>query len=135
MKLKLFIAAIVAIACVVIALRVRGGAEEESCKKILSQYGWETEEGYTNKAAVNIPSEFDTIYNNYNILQKEAGLDLLPFRGKNGERYTFIVTNYPLDTGETVYANVIVVDSIPVAGDIMTVSVRGFMHSLKMPSF
>ena len=41
-----------------------------------------------------------------------------------------IVENYPKDVGEEVRANVICINNEPVGGDIMTVSIRGFIHSL-----
>ena len=46
----------------------------------------------------------------------------------------YSVVNYPIDTGETVYANVICIDGKPVAGDVMTVGINGFMHSLNRKS-
>lgn len=105
--------------------------EAAQCVEFLKGYGWETVPEPSDSSAVNIPSEFDEVYKNYNIIQKEAGLDLTPCRGMSGMRYTFAVTNYPVDAGEPVYANVICIQGKPVAGDIMTVSVNGFMHSLK----
>lgn len=99
----------------------------------LRGYGWEAEDKPYSSEKVNIPTEFDEVYKNYNIIQNDAGLDLEPYRGMSGVRYTFIITNYPYDTGETVYADIICISGEPVAGDIMTVSIHGFMHSLKMP--
>lgn len=98
--------------------------------KFLESYGWEVEGTPTDTADVNIPKEFDEVYKNYNTLQVKSQLDLTPYRGMSGRRYTFIVKNYPIDVGETVYANVIIINSHPVAGDIMTVSMQGFMHGL-----
>lgn len=132
MKKRIFFAALLAAAlCLVAVLRARGSDPmTEVCRAFLSDYGWETEPEPAAWAEVNIPAEFDNIYTNYNVLQKEAGLDLLPYRGMRGLRYSFVVTNYPLDAGEPVYADVLTVDGVPVAGDIMTVSIDGFMHSL-----
>lgn len=130
-KRFIFVTLSVAALCCMFMLRVRSSdPTADSCREFLSSYGWETEAAPTEAAEVYIPREFDNVYKNYNILQKEAGLDLLPYRGKRGVRYSFVVTNYPLDAGETVYADVLTVDGVPVAGDIMTVSIDGFMHSL-----
>lgn len=96
----------------------------------LKSYGWEVSEIPTDVTEVNIPREFDKVYKNYNKIQIKSQLDLMPYRGMSGKRYTFIVKNYPIDVGETVYANVIIINSKPVAGDIMTVSLQGFMHGL-----
>lgn len=98
--------------------------------EFLKSYGWEVDKTPTDTAQVIIPKEFDEVYKNYNKIQEKSQLDLSPYKGMEGIRYTFIVKNYPVDVGETVYANVIVIDSQPVAGDIMTVSLDGFMHSL-----
>ena len=103
---------------------------EEKCILFLSGFGWEIGSDQPVKENVNIPAVFDEVYKSYNRIQLEAGLDLAPYAGKSGMRYTFLVTNYPADTGEPVYADVIVIDGEPVAGDIMTVSISGFMHSL-----
>lgn len=107
-------------------------SEVDSCREFLSRYGWEVNGSPCETEKVYIPAEFDNIYENYNVLQLDAGLDLKPCRGKNGTRYTFEVTNYPYDAGEKVYADVIVIDGKPAGGDIKTNSMAGFMHSLRM---
>ena len=98
--------------------------------EFLKSYGWKTDARPIEREDVIIPDPFDRVYENYNKMQLSAGLDLTPYKGLSGVRYTYIVTNYPLDVGETVRANVICIDGEPVAGDIMTVSINGFMHSL-----
>ena len=129
--MKYLFAAITIVGIAAIAvLCVHGNAESERCRAFLSQYGWETDPQITDHSDVYIPQLFDEVYKSYNEMQKVAGLDLMPYRGMTGIRYTFIVTNYPLDVGEPVYANVICINGVPAAGDIMTVSARGFMHSL-----
>ena len=80
---------------------------------------------------ITIPKPFDKVYENYNEIQLRAGLDLTPYMGMSGIRYTYTVKNYPVYVGEEVRANVICIDGKPVAGDIMTVSLSGFMHSLE----
>lgn len=98
--------------------------------EFLKKYNWEVETAPIERVEFVIPEAFDEVYNNYNSLQKEAGLDLLPYAGYSAVRYTYIVKNFPLDIDEEVRANVICVDDIPVAGDISTVSIDGFMYSL-----
>ena len=108
-------------------------SETVKCKKFIESYGWRISGKYNESVEIKIPEIFDEVYKGYNVIQKEAGLDIEPYRGMNGRRYTYEVLNYPLDMGEKVYANVVCIKGEPVAGDIMTVSVNGFMHSLKMP--
>ena len=96
----------------------------------LKGYGWEVRTKSVEKEDIIIPKPFDRVYENYNDIQLKAGLDLRPYMGMKGVRYTYIVENYPKDVGEEVRANVICINNEPVGGDIMTVSIRGFIHSL-----
>ena len=105
-------------------------SEINSCIQFIKSYGWEVLPNPTERVDVTIPKVFDRVYENYNELQKSAGLGLMPYRSKSGVRYSFVVTNYPEYTGETVYANIILIDGKAIAGDIMTVSLNGFMHAL-----
>lgn len=105
-------------------------SDKDKCIKFLNDYGWEVIKTPSDVAEVTIPKTFDRVYENYNQLQIKSGFDLAPYSGKSGTRYTFVIKNYPLDTGDTVYANVITIDGKTVGGDIMTVSLSGFMHGL-----
>lgn len=105
-------------------------SDKDKCVQMLNQYGWQVNTTPYDIQKITIPNAFDKVYENYNKLQQSSGFDLLPYRGKSGTRYTFIITNYPIDVGETVYANIITIDGKPVGGDIMTVSLSGFMHGL-----
>ena len=99
----------------------------------LKSYGWEVSERLIEKANFTLPEQLDDVYKNYNELQLEAGLDLRPYLGKSGIRYTYRVTNYPTPTEYEVRANLLIIDGKPVGGDICTVNLRGFMHSLIFP--
>lgn len=102
--------------------------------EFLSSFGWRVSPHSIEQVPVTLPDTPDTIYNDYNRLQKEAGLDLTPYYGSQAIRYTYIVLNYPIDiTDSQIRANVLCVDGRPIAGDIMTVSSDGFMHSLVFP--
>ncbi len=126
-----FIIVVVLIIIISVIFTVYGDRDDiKTVCRFLESYGWEVDNAPIDTADVIIPKEFDEVYKNYNVIQKKSKLDLSPYKGMNGTRYTFIVKNYPIDVGETVYANVIVVNSQPVAGDIMTVSLDGFMHGL-----
>lgn len=109
-----------------------GGKENDiqKCRVFLEGYGWQTADTPTDSVQITVPKTFDNVYTRYNVIQQSAGLDLSPYCGKSGLRYTFTVTNYPTDVGETVYANVIIIGGNAVGGDIMTVSLNGFMHAL-----
>ena len=79
---------------------------------------------------VEIPVVFDEVYNNYNSLQRLAGLDISDYKGEHAIRSTYIITNFPDETEEEIRANVLSVKGQPIAGDVMTVSLDGFMYSL-----
>ena len=132
---KLIIAAVcaaVAAAGIISSVCIFAGGDRihEKNKAFLHQYGWDVREECIEQAGITIPAEFDDVYTNYNLLQKDAGLDLTPYKGMRAVRYTYIVTNFPDETGEPIRANVVCVKGEPVAGDIMTVSLGGFMFSL-----
>lgn len=101
--------------------------------EFLESYGWKVIDKEIETEEIVIPETFDNVYINYNNIQKEAGLDLTPYKGMKAIRYTYQVINYPIKTDEIVRANVICINNIPIAGDIMTVSINGFMHSLRYP--
>lgn len=103
----------------------------EKCRRFIESFGWKTADEVIECTEIIIPAQFDKVYANYNEIQKKSNMDLMPYRGKHGKRYTFEILNYPIDTGgERVYANIICINNSPVGGDIMTVSLNGFMHSL-----
>lgn len=77
---------------------------------------------------VTIPSEFNKVYENYNNLQKQQGLDLNNYKGFNAVRYTYDVENYP--TNAEVKANIIVCNNKVIAGDLCTVELGGVMTTL-----
>ena len=73
---------------------------------------------------VVIPEEFGNVYNNYNVLQKQAGFDLNGYRGKEVSVYT-----YRLIDGKCV--NLMIYKNKLIGGDIADVNVTGSMTSLK----
>lgn len=108
-------------------------SEPDSVKDFLEGYGWQCEALPIEKEEIIIPNPFDEVYKNYNNIQLEAGLNLEPYSGEKCTRYTYIITNYPKKTEEEVRANVIVCKGKCIGGDICTVSLYGFMHSLIYP--
>lgn len=127
---KMYFAALVIIIVLTIAFAVFASGPDVVNAEFLKSYGWEVGEHHIECEDVIIPDPFDLVYESYNALQKEAGLDLTDYMGCRAKRYTYIVENYPEDVGEPVRANVLCVDGKPVAGDIMTVSANGFMKPL-----
>lgn len=92
----------------------------------LSDLGYEYNEIFT-KRAFTVPNEFDMVYNNYNEMQKEAGYNLSPYRGKSCTMFTYELLNHPFGKAN---ANIIVYRGEIIGGDISSVSLDGFMTPL-----
>lgn len=125
-----FISIVIIIVTTLMFVLFASGETDTNNIVFLKGYGWEVRTKSVEKEDIIIPKPFDRVYENYNDIQLKAGLDLRPYMGMKGVRYTYIVENYPKDVGEEVRANVICINNEPVGGDIMTVSIRGFIHSL-----
>ncbi|MBE6582630.1 MAG: DUF4830 domain-containing protein [Ruminococcaceae bacterium] len=95
----------------------------------LKQFGWEVESEPSENVKVTIPTKFDKIFVGYNELQKQQGLDLGKYKGKDVERYTYKITNFDNYNG-TVYANIIVYRGKVIGGDICSADLNGFVMTL-----
>lgn len=98
--------------------------------EFLTQFGWEVTAEPVETKTVTIPAEFDKVFAAYNEIQKEQGLNLAKFRGKDVTRYTFCVTNYP-DYEGTVYANVLVYRNRVIGGDVCSADATGFVRGFE----
>ena len=96
----------------------------------LAQFGWEVEAVPTKEEQVTIPDSFDRIYQGYNDMQKELGLDLSKYRNKEVSCYRYSVTNYPDYDGE-VNATLLIYRNRVIGGDISSADVNGFSHSFE----
>ena len=126
-----FISVVIIIVTTLMFVLFASGETDTNNIVFLKGYGWEVRTKSVEKEDIIIPKPFDRVYENYNDIQLKAGLDLRPYMGKKGMRYTYKVTNYTVKVDEDVRANVISIDGKPIGGDICTVSLCGFMHGLK----
>ena len=62
---------------------------------LLRDCGWEVIEEPRGEREVQIPEEFDEVYESYNQIQLAQGLDLTPCRGRRATLYTYEITNHP----------------------------------------
>lgn len=76
---------------------------------------------------VIIPSEFDPVYENYNLIQLESGYDLTPYKGCRCVMYTYEILNHPFGP---VRGNVLTYEGRVIGGDISSVNINGFMQGL-----
>ena len=104
--------------------------ENTANKRFLLSFGIKVAEKPCLVEEIVIPYEFDDYYNSYNSLQIESGLTLSPHKGKTGIRYTYKVLNFEKNVDSAVFANVITINSKPVAGDINNPAIDGFILPL-----
>ena len=93
----------------------------------MSQFGWQTAGKPEEVETVTVPEALDKVFAAYNELQKEQGLNLSKYRGKEVTRYTFRVTNYEGYEGK-VFANVLVYRNRVIGGDVCSADTSGFVH-------
>ncbi len=106
---------------------------DEDRVSFLSQFGWECDGSAAEEVKIKLPAEFDRIMTEYNELQKSQGLDLHKFKGREIERYTYKITNYP-DYDGTVLANLLIYRGRVIGGDICSSDVTGFIHGFEGPT-
>ena len=126
---KLFCSFLVVLSVIIILFAFASLNVKSPGGELLTEFGWEFEPEPVESAEIIIPETYDEVFQNYNELQKKAGLDLEPYMGMRATRYTYTITNYP-DEDVNLRANVLVVNGVPVGGDISTVELGGFMESL-----
>lgn len=95
----------------------------------LSQFSWTVKAEPVLEEEVTIPAEFDSVFVNYNDLQKNQGLDLSRYKRKTVQHYRYEVTNF--EGEETVYANLLVYRGRIIGGDISSAKMNGFVYGFK----
>ena len=93
----------------------------------LEQFGWTVNENPVDEKTVTIPKEFDKIMLSYNEFQRQMGLDLAKYKGKEVTRYTYEITNYPEYEGR-VYANMLIYRNKVIGGDVCSADAKGFLQ-------
>ena len=132
---KMFLYLLSILIILFISLSVFASSTRENQKNIdfLNSFGWKVGNSPIEISEITIPMDFDDVYDEYNIIQNEAGFDLEEFKGKKGTRYTYKVLNYPKKENEDIRANILIAEKKVIGGDIMSVKLDGFMHSLIFP--
>lgn len=109
------------------------GETESQRQSFLTSFGWQTSGEPAKIAEIRIPEEFDTVYEEYNNLQKTQGMDLSKYKGKRCKKYEYAILNYP-DQPEHVSCTLLVVDGKIVGGDVCCTEGEGFTHGFALPS-
>ena len=87
--------------------------EKGRYEAFFSQLGLSIDEAGKTEKSVVIPAEFDEVYTEYNELQKTAGLDLEPFKGKQASLLTF-----PVSGGAANYVSILVCGGQVIGGHL-----------------
>lgn len=95
----------------------------------LSQFGWTVEATPVIEEDVTIPTEFDSLFTQYNDLQRTQGLDLSRYKRKGVKHYRYKVTNFKSDG--TVYANLLIYRGRVIGGDISSAAMNGFVYGFR----
>ena len=95
----------------------------------LQSLGWAVEAEPLETLQFLLPDTLNSTYLAYNELQRLQGFDLTACCGKQVNRYTYTVTNYP-GRPEGVQANLYICEEAAVAGDICCPGEGGFQERL-----
>ena len=107
-------------------------ADNSQRVEYLRSLGWEVDTEPVETLQFLLPEKLEEPYLSYNELQLSQGFDLTACLGKQVERYTYTVTNYP-ERPEGVQANLYICEDYPVAGDICCPGAGGFQTGLAFP--
>lgn len=101
--------------------------ESELCA-FARKIGLDAKRGVYLEREITLPAEFDSIYSDYNKLQKSIGLDLYPYRGKSAKLYRCYIGKH--GAAESAVATFIVCDGKIIGGDISDEVAGGSMEAL-----
>ena len=107
-------------------------ASNEERIAYLNSLGWDVAEEPIETLQLGLPDDLAADYGEYCKLQKDQGLPFSDYGGKQAERYTYAVTNYP-DIPQGVQANLYVCNGRIIGGDIIVTGEGGFRSSLSFP--
>ncbi len=112
----------------VAALDYKGVATVEEQVSFLEDLGYKADPNPVFSDEVIIPEEFDSVYEEYNALQKSQGLNLEKYKGKTVMRYTYVLN----EEGESKsYATLLIYKNRIIGGDITTLGENGTVSGLE----
>lgn len=110
-------------------LSIRSGGADGSTNALRVAYlqglGYNIDDAAVTHKDVVIPEEFSDVYEKYNRLQRQAGFDLAPYRGKQAEVYTYRLSN---DAENEIH--LMVSDGVVIGGDVCSLRIDGEMLPL-----
>ncbi len=102
---------------------------EEDMIDFLSKVGYEVEPTPVNVLEIQIPNNFNSVYEKYNEIQRAQGLNLKRYAGKDATVYVYKVTNY--ESEDEVFATLFIRNGRVIAGDICSKNGDGFIHGFE----
>lgn len=109
-----------------VSITVSGISSNEDRVIFLNQRGLEVSENEIDVKSVQIPKEFDEVFEKYNEMQKESGFNLERFQGKTVEMYTYEVLNMS-NADDEIHANILIYKNKIIGGDVSSVKLDGFI--------
>ena len=101
-------------------------SSEQDMVNFLSGFGHIAEPKALEVFEIEIPDEFNKIFESYNEIQRAQGLNLKRYHGKDATVYVFKITNHEYE-GE-VLATLFIRNGRVIAGDISSKDGEGFVH-------
>ncbi len=105
----------------------------EERQAFVEQFGWVVEKTPVEVREVVIPKKFDDVYEKYNSIQVNQGLDLRRYAGVRVKRWTYTIKNYPdyPENADYIRINMLVFEGKVIGGDVCSVRLDGFMHGFE----
>ena len=101
---------------------------DEERMNFISQTGYTVENEPVSVTEIMIPEEFDSVYEQYNEIQKKDGFDLSSYCGCTVKKWTYQVTNYPeYENSDAVRLTLLIYKGKVIGGDVCSVEIDGFM--------
>lgn len=116
-----------------VAYKFDGIDTNEERVGFLEQFGYNVSGEPCEIVEVVIPEEFDSVYTEYNDIQREQGLNLKKYKGKTVTRYTYAIKDYPGFNDGDVIANLLIYKSKIIGGDVCAVGEKSFLHGFEIP--
>ena len=110
-------------------IKRQNGKTEEQRQEFITSLGWVVNSEPDEVVEVVIPKKFDEVFENYNSIQKEQGMDLSRYKGKRCRRFSYTVLNHP-SGAKNVRLNLLVCGNKIVGGDVSALGMDGFMQGL-----
>lgn len=108
------------------SITISGISTNEDRIIFLNERGLEVSDNEIDVKSVQIPKEFDEVFEKYNALQISSGFNLERFKGKTVDMYTYLVLNNTEEKDE-IHANILIYKNKIIGGDVSSVKLDGFI--------